>query len=162
MIERYAAWVVRNRWLVIALTVIATLALATGGKNLSFTNDYRVFFSKENPQLLAFEELQEAYTKSDNVLIMLEPKDGDVFSAETLAAVADLTERSWQVPFSIRVDSLTNYQHMDAEEDDLIVADLVEDLDALSAEELERIRSIAMAQPTIVKKLLACSGIRIG
>ena len=155
MIERYAAWVVRNRWLVIALTVIATLALATGGKNLSFTNDYRVFFSKENPQLLAFEELQEAYTKSDNVLIMLEPKDGDVFSAETLAAVADLTERSWQVPFSIRVDSLTNYQHMDAEEDDLIVADLVEDLDALSAEELERIRSIAMAQPTIVKKLLA-------
>ena len=155
MIERYAAWVVRNRWLVIIFSVIATLALATGGKNLSFTNDYRVFFSKENPQLLAFEELQEAYTKSDNVLIMLEPKNGDVFSPETLAAVADLTERSWQIPFSIRVDSLTNYQHMDAEEDDLVVADLVEDLDSLSSEELERIRSIAMAQPTIVKKLLA-------
>lgn len=155
MIERYAEWVVRYRWLVIVLTVIATMALAAGGKNLAFTNDYRVFFSKENPQLLAFEELQEAYTKSDNVLIMLEPKDGDVFSAETLAAVADLTDRAWQIPFSIRVDSLTNYQHMDAEEDDLIVADLVEDIDALSAEELERIREIALAQPTIVKKLLA-------
>ena len=155
MIERYAEWVVRYRWLVIVLTVIATMALAAGGKNLAFTNDYRVFFSKENPQLLAFEELQEAYTKSDNVLIMLEPKDGDVFSAETLAAVADLTDRAWQIPFSIRVDSLTNYQHMDAEEDDLIVADLVEDLDVLSADELERIREIALAQPTIVKKLLA-------
>ena len=78
MIERYAAWIVRYRWIVIALSVIATLALASGGKNLSFTNDYRVFFSKENPQLLAFEELQEAYTKSDNVLIMLEPDSGDV------------------------------------------------------------------------------------
>ncbi len=155
MIERYAAWVVRNRWLVIILTVIATMAIASGGKNLSFTNDYRVFFSKDNPQLLAFEELQESYTKSDNVLIMIEPKDGDVFTAETLAAVADLTERSWQVPFSIRVDSLTNYQHMDAEEDDLIVADLVEDIDALTPVELERIRKVAMAQPTIVKKLLA-------
>jgi predicted RND superfamily exporter protein len=155
MIERYSAWVVRNRWLVIILSIITTLALAAGGKNLSFTNDYRVFFSKENPQLLAFEELQEAYTKSDNVLIMLEPKNGDVFSPETLAAVIDLTERSWQIPFSIRVDSLTNYQHMDAEEDDLIVADLVEDLDALTAEDLERIRGVAMAQPTIVKKLLA-------
>ncbi|MFK8075466.1 MAG: RND family transporter [Granulosicoccus sp.] len=155
MIERYAEWIVRYRWLVMVLTVIATMALAAGGKNLAFTNDYRVFFSKENPQLLAFEELQEAYTKSDNVLIMLEPKDGDVFSAETLAAVADLTDRAWQIPFSIRVDSLTNYQHMDAEEDDLIVADLVEDIDALSADELERIREIALAQPTIVKKLLA-------
>lgn len=155
MIERYAAWVVRYRWLVIVLTVLATLALASGGKNLAFTNDYRVFFSKENPQLLAFEELQEAYTKSDNVLIMLEPKDGDVFSAATLAAVADLTDRAWQIPYSIRVDSLTNYQHMDAEEDDLIVADLVEDVDALNPAELERIREIALAQPTIVKKLLA-------
>ncbi len=155
MIERYAAWVVRYRWLVIALTVLATIALAAGGKNLAFTNDYRVFFSKENPQLLAFEELQEAYTKSDNVLIMLEPKDGDVFSADTLAAVADLTDRAWQIPFSIRVDSITNYQHMDAEEDDLIVADLVEEIDALSPGDLEGIREIALAQPTIVKKLLS-------
>jgi len=52
MIERYAAWVVRKRWLVIVLTLIATTLLAAGGKNLAFTNDYRAFFSKENPQLL--------------------------------------------------------------------------------------------------------------
>jgi len=155
MIERYAAWVVQKRWLVIVLTLIATTLLAAGGKNLAFTNDYRAFFSKENPQLLAFEELQEAYTKSDNVLIMLEPKNGDVFSADTLAAVADLTDRAWQIPFSIRVDSLTNYQHMDAEEDDLIVADLVEEIDSASAADLEGIREIALAQPTIVKKLLS-------
>ena len=155
MIERYAAWIVHYRWIVIALSVIVTVALASGGKNLSFTNDYRVFFSKENPQLLAFEELQEAYTKSDNVLIMLEPKSGDVFSPDVLAAIIDMTERSWQVPFSIRVDSLTNYQHMDAEDDDLIVADLVEDTEQLTTDDLEKIRQIALAQPTIVKKLLS-------
>jgi len=155
MIERYSAWIVRYRWMVIALSVIATLTLASGGINLSFTNDYRVFFSKENPQLIAFEELQEAYTKSDNVLIMLEPESGDVFSAEVLTAVMDMTERAWQVPFSIRVDSLTNYQHMDAEEDDLIVADLVEDIEQLSTDELEQLRRTALAQPAIVNKLLS-------
>lgn len=155
MIERYAAWIVRYRWLVIALTVIATLALAAGGKNLAFTNDYRVFFSKENPQLLAFDELQESYTKSDNILIMLEPKSGDVFTPDSLAAIQDLTERAWQVPYSIRVDSITNYQHMDAEEDDLVVADLVEEIEQLSKSDLENIREIALAQPTIVKKLLS-------
>lgn len=155
MIERYATWIVRYRWVVIALSVIATVALAVGGKNLSFTNDYRVFFSKENPQLLAFEQLQEAYTKSDNVLIMLEPKSGDVFSPDALAAIFEITERSWQVPFSIRVDSLTNYQHMDAEGDDLIVANLIEDVGQLTTDDIEIIRKIALAQPTIVKKLLS-------
>jgi len=155
MIERYATWVVANKWLVLIFSVLVTLALASGGRFLSFTNDYRVFFSKENPQLIAFEQTQDAYTKSDNVLIMIEPKDGDVFTPATLAAIMDLTERAWQVPNSIRVDSLTNYQHMVAEEDDLIVADLVEDVESVTADDLERFRAAALDQPTIVKKLLS-------
>jgi len=155
MIESYARLIVRYRWLIIALTVIATMLLASGASKLSFTNDYRVFFSKENPQLQAFEALQDAYTKSDNVLLMLEPADGDVFSTQTLAAIADITERAWQVPYSIRVDSLTNYQHMVAKEDDLRVADLVEDIETVTTEDLESIRQVALAQPTLVRKLLS-------
>jgi len=157
-LERYGRWVTKHPVIVLLTSVLVTLALAAGGKNLAFTNDYRVFFSPQNPQLLAFEELQEAYTKSDNILIMLEPKNGNVFTPETMAAVADLTEESWQIPFSIRVDSLTNYQNMVAEDDDLIVADLVEDLEALNDEELAYIREVALDQPTLVDKLVSQDG----
>jgi len=44
---------------------------------------------------------------------------------------------------------------MIAEEDDLIVSDLVEDLDAVTASDLERFRTAALDQPTLVKKLLS-------
>ncbi len=162
LLEKYSRWLVNNPVLVLIASILITLALATGGKNLSFTNDYRVFFSDENPQLIAFEELQDAYTKSDNILVMLQPKNGDVFSEETLTAVADLTERAWQVPFSIRVDSLTNYQNMVAEEDDLMVTDLVEDSTQLRAEDLTYIRETALAQPTLVKKLVSPDGTATG
>ncbi len=158
LIERYGQWLVNHPVLILIASVLITLGLASGGKNLSFTNDYRVFFSDQNPQLLAFEELQAAYTKSDNILIMLEPSDGDVFSEQTLQAVSDLTTRAWQVPFSVRVDSLTNYQNMVAEEDDLIVSDLVEDPTNLSAEDITYIRETALAQPTLVKKLVSPDG----
>lgn len=158
LIERYGQWLVNHPVLILIASVLITLGLASGGKNLSFTNDYRVFFSNQNPQLLAFEELQAAYTKSDNILIMLEPSDGNVFSDQTLQAVSDLTTRSWQVPFSIRVDSLTNYQNMVAEEDDLIVSDLVEDPTNLSAEDIAYIEETALAQPTLVKKLVSPDG----
>jgi len=161
-IERYGRWVVNHPIVVLVASVVITLLLASGGKNLSFTNDYRVFFSDQNPQLIAFEELQAAYTKSDNVLVMLQPKDGDVFTEETLNAVADLTERAWQVPYSIRVDSLTNYQNMVAEEDDLIVSDLVEEPDALSEDVLAYVRKTALAQPTLVKKLVSPDGSATG
>ena len=128
MLKRYGEWIVRFRWLVLLLSVASVLFLASGGRFLAFTNDYRVWFSEDNPELIRFENLQESYTRSDNILVMLEPKSGEVFSRETLTAVADLTDRAWQVPFSVRVDSLSNFQHIYGEEDDLIVEDLVEDL----------------------------------
>ncbi len=162
LIERYGRWVVNHPIVVLLASVVVTLMLASGAKNLSFTNDYRVFFSDQNPQLLAFEELQAAYTKSDNVLVMLRPKDGDVFTEETLNAVAELTERAWQVPYSIRVDSLTNYQHMVAEDDDLIVSDLVEEPSELNDAQLAYIKSTALAQPTLVKKLVSPDGSATG
>ncbi len=155
MIEKYGQLLLRFRWAVIALTVIIVMALGSGGRFLAFTNDYRVFFGPDNPQMLAFDELQETYTKSDNLLVMLEPKSGTVFDKPTMDAILDLTERAWQVPYSIRVDSLSNYQHMIAEGDDLIVSDLFEETEPLSDADIATIRKAALDQPTIVKKLLS-------
>lgn len=155
MIKRYGEFVVRYRWVVLILSFVGVLLLASGGRFLAFTNDYRVWFSEDNPELLRFEDLQDSYTKSDNVLIMLEPESGQVFTKETLAAVADLTERAWQVPFSVRVDSITNFQYMSSEEDDLFVNDLVEYPDELDTATLEKIKTIAFDQPQLVDKLLS-------
>ncbi len=100
----FAQWLIHWRWLVIISTIIASLAMAYGGKNLVFTNDYRVWFSDDNPQLQAFEKMQNTYSRNDNIYIMLLPKDGQVFSKRTLKAVLDLTQQGWQVPYSSRVD----------------------------------------------------------
>ena len=155
MIKGYAQWVVRWRWLIILATVAVVLLLASGGRFLEFTNNYRVFFSDENPQLLAFENLQDTYTKNDNILFMLMPKDGDVFTPRTLKAVVEVTEASWQIPFSIRVDSITNFQHTYAEADDLTVVDLVEEPADLTAEELQKIKQIALNEPLLLNRLVS-------
>jgi hypothetical protein len=107
----YARFILRHRWATIVLVLLSVSAMATGIQYLTFTNDYRVFFGADNPQLLAFENLQDTYSRNDNVMFVLAPKDGDVFTLETLAALAWLTERAWQTPYSTRVESITNYQH---------------------------------------------------
>ena len=80
MLNKYSDFILRWRYLVIVVSIVCAFVLAAGGKNLVFTNDYRYFFSEDNPQLLEFETLQDTYTKNDNVFIMLEPKDGDIFN----------------------------------------------------------------------------------
>ena len=158
MVKTYAEFVLRFKWLVVLASILGVLGMGYGTQFLSFTNDYRVFFSKENPQLLAFENLQDTYTKNDNVMMILVPPDGEVFTEKTLKAVIWLTDKAWQTPFSTRVDSISNYQHTYAEGDDLIVEDLVFDDDELTAERLSEIRQIAINEPLLVNRLISKTG----
>lgn len=137
MARLFADLLVRWRWIAFIGTFAVVLLASGGVRHLEFSNDYRIFFSKENPQLLAFENLQNTYTKSDNVLFTISPADGNVFKPNTLEAIQWLTEAAWQIPYSIRVDSVTNFQHTYAEDDDLVVEDLVLDTASLNAEDLE-------------------------
>ena len=119
--------VIQNKWKTILLTLLFTLACGYGAKNLAFSTNYRVFFSQSNPELKAFESFQSTYTKNDNVLFVVKKnKPGNVFNDSDLAAIKEITERAWQIPYVIRVDSITNFQHTSAVGDDLIVEDLVE------------------------------------
>ncbi len=162
MVEKLATswgkWVTQHRVITLVVVLLIAALAATGGKNLSFTNDYRVFFSGDDPHLLAFEQLQDTYTKNDNVLIALAPQDGNALTPATLAAIADITERAWQTPYSIRVDSLSNYQHTRAEGDDLWVGDLYEDAANLDTKELDAIKAIVLNEPLLVHRLVSEDG----
>lgn len=155
---RYSTWILSHRWLVIAGTLLLVALAGSGGRLLEFSNDYRVFFSEENPQLRAFEDLQDTYTKNDNLMIVLAPASGDVFTPEVFGAIVDVTEQAWQVPYSLRVDSLSNFQHTYAEGDALTVVDLIEDPATMTADRIGRVRAIALAEPLLVRRLVSPQG----
>lgn len=149
-----------RRWrpLLLVLLPLAALLLAQGASKLGFVSDYRVYFSDDNPQLQAFDAMQRTYAKSDNLLIVLSPKDGDAFGAQALAAQHWATAEAWKTPYSLRVDSLTNYQRVDADGDSITVADLVADPSGLDAAARERVRRFALAEPQLVRRLVSQRG----
>ena len=154
-IENYAKKITNLAWLLTILTLVFVVMAGVGGKNLFFNSDYRIFFDPNDKRLLAFENLQNTYTKNDNVLMVLAPKDGVVFKAETLAAIEDITTRAWKTPYSMRIDSLSNYQHTQSIEDDMSVADLYEEAKNLDATEIQRIKEISLAEPLLIHRLIS-------
>ncbi|HIG78564.1 MAG TPA: RND family transporter, partial [Cycloclasticus sp.] len=77
-VERFfSEWVIQHRVIVILLSIILIGAAASGLRHLSFNNDYRAFFGEDNPELIAFNEVENTYTKSDNVFIVISPNGGD-------------------------------------------------------------------------------------
>ena len=152
--NEFGDWVIRFRWRIILFTIVLVFAAASGARFLGFSTDYRVFFSKDNPQLVAFETLQNTYTKNDNIMFAVEPKDGNVFSRETLAIIEEITKASWQIPFSIRVDSVTNFQYTWADGDDLVVQDLVDNAKSFTDEQLVKVQGVALAEPLLLNRLI--------
>ncbi|HEY9031082.1 MAG TPA: MMPL family transporter [Kangiella sp.] len=148
-------WVNKYRWHLLAMSIVIAVIFAVGAKNLTQTADYKVYFDKSNTQLMASEKLGDDYSQSDNLLFVIAPKSGSVFTKETLATVQKLTEESWQIPYSTRVDSITNFQHSYAQEDDLIIEDLVGDLESMTAADIQDIRSTALNEPNLINRLIS-------
>ena len=153
------AHIMRRRWLTILLSVIVMLLLAAGAQNLvSVDVDSRNHFSKDDPNLVALEQLEGTYAISDTMLVALAPKSGTVFTQESLVAIEELTEALWRTPYVIRVDSLANYSHSEGLEDELIVESLIDDATALNDDDIERIESIALGTEEIAGRLISRDG----
>ena len=158
MAEGFANGIIRWRWLIIVMTLLMVMLAGKGGENITFSSNYRVFFAEGNEQLQAFDSLQNTYSKSDNVMFVMTPKQGDIFTKEFLQAVQNVTEQSWQLPWSTRVDSISNYQHTEGFEDDLVVEDMVDEERELNAAAIARIKQVTLNEPVIIKRLLAEDG----
>ncbi len=142
-------------WIVIGLSLVLAVTAASGVRFLDFSNNYRVFFSPDNPDLLAFEKFQATYTKNDNILFAIQPAEGDVFTPEMADAIEWLTREAWQIPYASRVDSVTNFQYSWADGDDLTVEDLVRGGASMNAEELAFRRTEALAEPLLRGNLIS-------
>lgn len=158
--ENYAHFIHRFRYLIV---LAAFLLMGAGGYGAGILfgnvdNDYRTFFQEDNPELVAFDFIQETYTKADNAVIVIAPKEGTVFNNKVLEAVEWATEQAWQLPYSARVDSLSNYQHTESQGDELIVANLYEDAASLSEQDLQRVADISLKEPLLLRRLIAPDG----
>lgn len=158
MEERISNFLVEQRVALAILSILFTLCLLLGAKNLYVNNNYNIFFDQDDPQVLDHEAHQSIYTSTDNVAFLVHAKQGTVFTAFQLNIIEQMTDKAWQTPFAIRVDSLTNFQNSWANEDDLVVEHLVRDATKLSNSELQKIARIALSEKQLVNRVISQDG----
>lgn len=145
----------RRYRLVTALSLLLVLVAAAGVARLTFNADFRAYFSDDNPQLLAFEALEDDFNKRDSLVMLIEVHDGTVFSAPVLNLVRDLTNLGWTLPWSRRVDSLASFQHLSADADGITARTLIDNDLQLDADSVASIRNISLSEQTLRRLLVA-------
>ena len=156
--SKFAHFVLRYRWPIIVLALLISVTSSFGLQFITISTEPRDNFGPDNPQLIAFEDLEEKFSRVENIFIAIAPDDGQVFTPRILGIIDEFTEEAWRTRYVNRVDSLTNYQHTYADGDDLIVENLVEFPDSLSDDALAEKRNIAISEPLVVNRLISGNG----
>jgi len=156
--KNFGPWVVRHRWSIVAAATVVVAFCAAGLPRLQINNNTRAFFGPNNPQYKALIAFEKTYSNEQNVLFVVAPKGGSVFTRPALTAVAGLTDACWQMPYSHRVHSIANFPRVESKGDDLTASNLVGDVNSLSDAEIARIRNIALSDSSMVGFLVSPSG----
>lgn len=155
MYEKYISFLIRYRYVLIIVCVLAIALASKGLERIVMVSDYKSFLDKDYPRLLELEKIESIFRANHNLLIAVAPKDGVVFKAETIELLQQMTEQSWLLPYASRVDSLTNYQHTDVNGDDLVVGDLLPQGELITSQLLARASHIAANEPEIKHNLIS-------
>ncbi len=141
--------VIRHRYLVLFLTVIAACAMSSGLRHATLDHSYKSYLADDHRYRLMIDHMEDNYVKDDNIFLIVRPGSGTVYQPEVLGVMREITEAAWGLSHVRRVDSLNNYQYTYAEGDELIVDDLVPADLELSRKNIERIARIASREPQL-------------
>lgn len=159
-IVKYIRWVTtsRNAKYLMILVLGFIVVSALGLKELTLASDYKIFFDKNDENLLRLEGLQETYTKTDNIFIMIQTPNS-VYNKDSLALIHEMTQSLWQVPYSSRVDSVSNYPYSYADGDDIIIEEFILEVENINPEKIRFMKDEIPEEKDLVDKLVTSDGI---
>ena len=156
--DRFCHWLISHPRVPAMAALVLCVATGLGLTRLGIETDDSIFFADDNPNYIAERALQDDFGRTDNVMFVIAPRTGSVFDRSAVSLLQAITDAGWEVPYARRVDSLSNYQHTEATDDELVVDDLIPPVAQLSDAELERRKEIALTEPELLYRWVSPSG----
>jgi len=155
--EKFVNNIIKFRWIIAILIPLMTVMIASNLKHMEFEGSYRIWFGNDSKILKDYDNFRSIFGNDDAVTIMIKNENG-IFNKESLHVIEEITEKLWQTKYIARVDSITNYQYVHADEeypDEVIVEDFIEEVGALDDAAMKERAAIAVGEEIIVGKIIS-------
>ena len=100
--KKFAEFVDRYRWGILFLGLLVTLFFAYQLVSLKVGTDFEDLLPPNNPYIKVHKEIRKKFGGTNQVLMMLQVRKGDIFNDKTLAKIKYLTERARTIPSADR------------------------------------------------------------
>src|SRR5262245_26718359 len=105
--RRYSEWIIRHRWLIMALTLLATGTLAFHIKNLQVVIDPNTILPHAHPFVSATDQVEKVFGSKYMVIMGITPREGDAFTPQMLAKVQRITAAMLDLPGVVKGNVLS-------------------------------------------------------
>ena len=155
---RLINFLLSQRYMLAALAIVLGGAISLGALKTTIDSSDDSILSEDDPYRLEVAQVNKDFPPSTSVLFAFMSPEGDVFNRDMLQAMQDLTDRYTDVESAVSVASLINHR-LDAVDADIHRRDyLLPELDELTAQDLVKIREIALKDEDLTQSMLSPEG----
>jgi uncharacterized protein len=146
----------KRRWPILTAAFLITIVAFYGMSNVKFDMTIDSWLGVNAPVKVALDELRAEFGSDDNLYIVYEPKDGNVFSAKSLEIINDIREDIINAKLKadeksvlqhiVKVNTIVNAPVLKAEGDELVAKPLLGKTIPTDQQELAEVRKTAETQ----------------
>ncbi len=156
-IAAWAQFVLLRRALIVWLALaLIPLLLLTGGP-LPFDNSTERYFIAGDPTLADYDRLLDLFGDNEYLLVGIEANgDNDIFTPSALRALQEISDFLEFHPAITQLRSLSNFQYVHADGDDLRTDYLIDDIETLAQDPaaIDAIKTIIANEPLALETLV--------
>jgi len=147
--DRYIEFLDKNKYKIIVAITLLVAIMSISLKNIAYEGSYRIWFDKDSSIIKEYDKFRSTFSGDDTFVVSFKDENG-IFNKKAIDVVLHLTQEFKSIEGVRSVDSLSNYQHISSEDDDIIVEDFI-----FSSDNLDAKRSLALKDELILNQLIS-------
>lgn len=155
--ERVSKYIVDNTKTCLFVSFLVLVALSSGIPKIHANYSVKGWLMDHDKRLTDLKAHEGIFGSSDTIDIMVYNEKG-LFDETTIKAIQDITNDLWQIKHIVRVESLTNYNSIESEEDDIFITPFLDEEVELTPENLVLKRDRAVNDRQLVNSTISKSG----
>ncbi|MBU1218005.1 MMPL family transporter [bacterium] len=132
--DKYIEFLNKQKYKIIVLTTLMVALLSISLKDIAYEGSYKIWFDRESKILKDYEHFRNTFSGDDSFIVAFCDENG-IFNKKAIGEILKLTAEFKKIDGVVKVDSLTNYQHISAAEDDVVVQDFINSFSDLQSKE---------------------------
>lgn len=158
--EMLFSYLIRYRWLNIALVILVTVLSATQLSKLQIDNSNEAFFVTDDPTKNRFDQFKATFGNDDFVFILVDVKN--VFEVETLNRLRIFTDRlEKETPHLLDLTWIGNVEWIEGVSGGIVIEELIKDTN-IGSRELAKLRDKATNDPLYRDRLVSSDAHSVG